>query len=271
MKKETFAGFFPAWKIGGMALGFLMLIGMAACGDKKTEISVTPMTTSILGPAGEMFEVVDKPRTLSVKNNHYFDLSVSLKRTEEGSIADVEWGLELLDENEEVIVSDEDITFPGGKDTLEGIKVGDSGTLKLPLYCNVDDSDVKKITKFRVTSKAKKDWGSTSIVETEEISLDTLADEVITEAVATEAVTKSSSSGEDWDKILDEYEKYCDKAVALYKKAQAGDMSAMTEYASLLESAESLQKKLENAGPNLSAAQAARLNKIAAKMSKAMM
>ncbi len=189
MKKETFAGFFPAWKIGGMALGFLMLIGMAACGDKKTEISVTPMTTSILGPAGEMFEVVDKPRTLSVKNNHYFDLSVSLKRTAEGSIADVEWGLELLDENEEVIVSDEDISFPEGKDTLEGIKVGDSGTLKLPLYCNVDDSDVKKITKFRVTSKAKKDWGSTSIVETEEISLDTLADEVITEAVATEAVS----------------------------------------------------------------------------------
>ncbi len=84
-------------------------------------------------------------------------------------------------------------------------------------------------------------------------------------------MAKSSSSGEDWDKILDEYEKYCDKAVALYKKAQAGDMSAMTEYASLLESAESLQKKLENAGPNLSAAQAARLNKIAAKMSKAMM
>ena len=45
----------------------------------------------------------------------------------------------------------------------------------------------------------------------------------------------------------------------------------MTEYASLLESAESLQKKLENASSNLSAAQAARLNKIAAKMAQAMM
>ncbi len=266
MKKETFAGRVPAWKIGGAALAFLMLIGMAACGDKKTEISVTPMTTSILGPAGEMFEVVDKPRTLSVKNNHYFDLSVSLKRTAEGSIADVEWGLELLDENEEVIVSDEDISFPEGKDTLEGIKVGDSGTLKLPLYCNVDDSDVKKITKFRVTSKAKKDWGSTSVVETEEVSEETVADEVIAEDESS-----PSSSSEDWDKILDEYEKYCDKLVTAAKKAQAGDISVMTEYASLLESAESLQKKLNNAGPNLSAAQAARLNKIAAKMANAMM
>ncbi|MBD5263673.1 MAG: hypothetical protein HDS39_06335, partial [Bacteroides sp.] len=64
---------------------------------------------------------------------------------------------------------------------------------------------------------------------------------------------------------------YCTKLVAYAKKAKAGDMSAMTEYASLLESAESLQKKLENAGSNLSAAQAARLNKIAAKMANAMM
>ena len=58
---------------------------------------------------------------------------------------------------------------------------------------------------------------------------------------------------------------------ALAKKAQAGDISAMTEYASLLESAESLQKKLENASSSLSVAQATRLNKIAAKLAKAMM
>lgn len=79
------------------------------------------------------------------------------------------------------------------------------------------------------------------------------------------------SGSEDWDKILDEYEAYCTKLASYAKKAKAGDMSAMTEYASLLESAESLQKKLENAGSDLSVAQAARLQKIAAKMTQSMM
>ncbi len=81
----------------------------------------------------------------------------------------------------------------------------------------------------------------------------------------------SVSGSEDWDKILDEYDAYCTKLASYAKKAQAGDMSAMTEYASLLESAQSLQKKLENAGTNLSAAQLSRLNKIATKMANSMM
>ena len=262
MRKERIAGLAPAWKICGVAVALCMAIGISSCGSKKTEQTVTPMTTSILGPAGDVFEVVDKPRTLSVKDNYSFNLSVSVQRTAEGSVQDLEWGLELLDENDEVILSDEDIMFVDGKDTLEGIKVGEVGNLKFPLHYNLEESDVKKITKFRVTSKAKKDWGSSSEVE---------ADEIVSDESVADDGTSVSSGSEDWDKILDEYEKYCDKTVALAKKAQAGDISAMTEYASLLETAESLQKKLENASSSLSVAQATRMNKIAAKMAKAMM
>lgn len=82
---------------------------------------------------------------------------------------------------------------------------------------------------------------------------------------------KSSSSKENWDKILDEYESYCNKVVALSKKAMSGDMSAMTEYASLLEQAQSLGNKLENAENDLTPAQIARLNKIASKLAGSMM
>ncbi|MDE6559891.1 MAG: hypothetical protein K2K75_00770 [Muribaculaceae bacterium] len=269
MKKERIAGFVPVWKIGGAVLALLMLVGISSCGDKKTEVTVSPVATSIIGPVGDVFQIVDKSRTLKVDGN-CFTLNVGLKRTAEGSVKDVEWGFELLDENDEVLVSDEDIFSPKGKDTLEGLKVGEEGSLELKMYERMDDSDIKKISKFRVTSKAKKDWGSSSTVATEEVAEEAVAAEEVAavEEVATEA---SSSSSEDWNKILDEYEKYCDKVVALAKKAQAGDISAMTEYASLLESAESLQKKLENAGSDLTAAQAARLNKIAAKMAKAMM
>lgn len=275
MKKERILRIASAWKIGGVALVLLMLVGMAFCSDsdKKAEVTVSPVATSITGPAGDIFQLVDKSRTLKVDGGR-FTVNVGLKRSAEGSVEDLEWGLELLDENDEVIVSDEDISSPKGQGTLEGLKVGEEGSLELKMYEHVDDSNIKKIAKFKVTSKAKKDWSSSSTVATEEVAEEAGAgEEVAEEAGAGEEVAAeaSSSSGEDWDKILDEYEKYCDKTVAVAKKAQAGDISAMTEYASLLESAESLQQKLENAGPALTAAQAARLNKIAAKMAKAMM
>ena len=83
-------------------------------------------------------------------------------------------------------------------------------------------------------------------------------------------VASSSSSSEDWDKVLDEYEKYVDQYVKLYKKAMNGDMSAMTEYASMLEKAESFSSKLEKAGDDLTAKHVARMNKINAKMLNAM-
>ena len=55
-------------------------------------------------------------------------------------------------------------------------------------------------------------------------------------------------------------------SISLYKKAMNGDMSAMGEYASMLEKAQSFSDKLEKAGSNLTATQIARMNKINNKM-----
>lgn len=88
--------------------------------------------------------------------------------------------------------------------------------------------------------------------------------------VATDTEPASSQST-NWDALLDEYEDYMNQTVKMAKKAQSGDMSAMTEYASLLEKAERLQKKFENAGNDMTPAQVARLNKIATKLSQQMM
>lgn len=81
-------------------------------------------------------------------------------------------------------------------------------------------------------------------------------------------LSESSSAGSstNWDEVLNEYEKYVNSYVALYKKAMNGDMSAMNEYASMLENAQSLSRKLESAGSNLTAAQVARMNRINQKM-----
>lgn len=82
-------------------------------------------------------------------------------------------------------------------------------------------------------------------------------------------VSQSSSSSQDWDALLDSYEEYVNKYIEFYKKAQNGDMSAMTEYASMMQKAQDYANKLENARGEISAAQLARFQKIQAKMLEA--
>jgi hypothetical protein len=60
-----------------------------------------------------------------------------------------------------------------------------------------------------------------------------------------------------------------DKYIKLLKKANEGDMSAMTEYVKMLEKAEELSEKLENAEEDLTPAQAQRFLKIQTKLLEA--
>lgn len=83
-----------------------------------------------------------------------------------------------------------------------------------------------------------------------------------------ESVSRSSGS-EDWDSVLDSYERYVDKYISYLKKAQNGDASALDEYPSLLEEAQEYGEKLQNAKGDLSASQISRLNRINIKMMKA--
>ena len=82
--------------------------------------------------------------------------------------------------------------------------------------------------------------------------------------------TKSSGSS-DWDTVLAEYEKYIDKYIALYRKAKNGDISAMSAYAEMLETAESYAEKLSNAEGELSVSQMSRYLKLTEKLSSAIM
>ena len=85
-----------------------------------------------------------------------------------------------------------------------------------------------------------------------------------------ESTTKSkSSSSEDWGKVLDSYEKYIDQYIQLMKKAKAGDISALMEYAEMLEKANDFGDKLENANDEMSASQMARFLKLQTKLANA--
>lgn len=89
-----------------------------------------------------------------------------------------------------------------------------------------------------------------------------------TSVMAASSMAESSSS-DDWDSILDSYEKYVNEYIAVYKKVQAGDASAYSKLASLMEKYQALAKQLENATDELTASQLARLQKINAKLAKA--
>lgn len=123
-------------------------------------------------------------------------------------------------------------------------------------------------------NESRSSVAETSYGTAEEVEAEEPASEAIVETVEVEEEVKdepSSAQSNNWDALLDEYEDYMTQAVKMAKKAQSGDMSAITEYTSLLEKAESLQKKLESAEKDMTPAQAARLSKIATKLSQQLM
>ena len=79
-------------------------------------------------------------------------------------------------------------------------------------------------------------------------------------------VSDQSSGSTSWDQLLASYEKYVDKYIAFMKKANNGDMSAMSEYPKFLQSAQDLSEKLQKAQGDLTPAQWSKYKKIQQKM-----
>jgi DNA-binding ferritin-like protein len=84
------------------------------------------------------------------------------------------------------------------------------------------------------------------------------------------SVKVENVAGDNWDKLLDEYEKYVDQYIKTYKKAMQGDMTALGEYVKLAEKAQKLAEKLENAEDEMTPAQMKRYIKITEKMANAL-
>ena len=78
--------------------------------------------------------------------------------------------------------------------------------------------------------------------------------------------TSSTAKNAEWESALDEYEKYVDQYIELYKKAMAGDISALASYANLLESAENFAEKLEDAEDEMTVEQLNRYMDITQKL-----
>lgn len=246
---------------------------LVSCGGnskkENEEIVVKPFSTEIKGDLKGYYELADKDVTIQPDGLNY-KITVELKRNAKdvpfdkddtspyGCINDKNArfgiGIEFLDENDNILFSknatEGGINGPySDKDVQALIRLGkdESSTIRWNIGAGlIEDNGVP--AKIRITSALENGKGSSK----------------------TEAKAEVSSDNE-WDSLLDEYENYCTKLASMSKKVMGGDYSAMEEYSSLLEQAESLQSRLEDAKSDMTTAQAARLNKIASKMASSMM
>lgn len=77
-----------------------------------------------------------------------------------------------------------------------------------------------------------------------------------------EVVTSSS----EWDDVLNDYDEYVDNYIKVMKKAADGDIDAIGESADLMQKAQSLGDKLENAKSSMNGSQMNRFLKIQQKL-----
>lgn len=283
--KKRLAGLIPAWKIGGAMLSLLLLAGLASCGGGNDDPnSVKLQVKPELGDLGNYVTITTKDAVISL--SEFPDdgvprvkISSTLQATVDKAVAS-DWGFDLktvvLDENMNEITDfmDYDIESSYDYDRNEYSRYLKAGEIRAVM----DEAGPKS----QWDGKAQAIWdmirekgkyivvkpsSSHKFVPLTSDTKSSASEEDMSTVV--DDVEATASGSEDWDKVLDEYESFCDKIVPLAKKAQAGDISAVAEYASLLQSAQSLQSKLDNAGSDLSAAQAARLSKISAKLASA--
>ena len=234
---------------------FAFALSMLSCGGR--EVVVTPSKSSISGPLGEYFQVVD--RNYKVKDGY---INIEIERIENGLpdpwVDGVEVGyndnrvepsfvVEFLDEDGDILCKDQtDIVW--NKDELVAVValgVGESSSI--PFGANV----TKGLSSFKVSSTFK------------------YHEPVKAESTTVSSSSSKKSSSAKWDEILDDYEKVVNNYVKVYSKAMAGDISALSSYMDLLEDAEDLADELEDAEEEMSISQMERYAKISAKLTEA--
>lgn len=254
----------------------IMAIFLASCKGKPSPIK--PGSTSLQGDLATYYEVVDKEYTFI----GYGDITIDFKKVKDGLPApwhsSMKYGpyddptyyqlkfiITFLDENGNILEEKE--LGSEASEKLANLQNGDSTKVVLSW---IGKSARRKAKTFTVRGTFERGEQSRFSSSSESTEPSTEMADAISE-ISTEEATEdnSSSSSEDYDAVLDEYEEYTNKLLSMLKKVEAGDMSAYADYMGLVESRTSLDKKLANAKKEMTTAQAARFLRIQAKYLKA--
>lgn len=236
---------------------FAGLCTFTSCGEKKIPDKITATQTEVAGDLKEQYVLVDKEYSLSKYSNTF---TVELKRTDVPlpNFNRIGVGIEIYDKKGKVLISQspqvERISgFDGGIINLLSLETGQYGDISI----NIADyfEKIHKAATFKIMIQTN----------TSEV------DQTWTDDDSEEEISVTSTSDEDWDAVLKSYENYINQYIKLIKKAMSGDISAMNEYAEMLEKAEDLAEKLEDAEDNLTTAQMNKFIKLQQKLASAAM
>lgn len=255
----------------------IMAIFLASCKGKPSPIK--PGSTSLQGDLATYYEVVDKEYTFI----GYGDITIDFKKVKDGLPApwhsSMKYGpyddptyyqlkfiITFLDENGNILEEKE--LGSEASEKLANLQNGDSTKVVLSW---IGKSARRKAKTFTVRGTFERGEQSRFSSSSESTEPSTEMADAISE-ISTEESTEdnSSSSSEDYDAVLDEYEEYTNKLSSMLKKVEAGDMSAYADYMGLVKSMTSLDKKLANAKKEMTTAQAARFLRIQTKYLKAL-
>ena len=299
-------------------VGLFILLGCLSMCSTTKEVSISPSSTTIVGPVGDKFEVVDKPVTAFIKVRGVImecsvKMRVNLKRIGKGNVSDYNFGVELIGENDEVLsVEFDSWHISENLETLDGLRVGEVSSVQFEFKT---DSKLKaeKIKKFRVISKPKKGYEpikentvliddelsnietsvetdeddenssvdeETSVEETEDLSdKDSEESENKVSKVSSKnedaedldnnSSEVSSTSGNDWDSLLNEYEKCVNELISLANKLKDGDASVLDEYKDAKDNLLKLKAKYSQREGSMTAKQKARFALLTVKLGRA--
>lgn len=258
-------------KIFGVVIVAVMFLASCGGGGSKEPAKVKPDKTSISGALGDYLQIVDGE--YEIVDDWGGNLNVKVKKIKAAPsdfLENKEFDLtaSVLQENGMPVSGTEDFELDySSKDKVISLLKGNSDEeiilLKSQLGGYHQEEHSEKAKKFSVSSILKEKEESSSSTSSASYSDN---DEEVDED---EESYSSSSSSENWDAVLDSYEKYIDQYIKLLKKAQNGDMSAMTEYVEMMEKATDLAEKMENADDDLSASQMSRFVKLQTKLANA--
>lgn len=238
---------------------------MAAC--SKDSGTLTPVTEKIQGPLGQYFEVVSKDYKLGWK------IRIEIKRIQEGFPAPWEEGMEVGNSDGQIepqftiefqdadgnIVHKDQSSIVWDDDDLIAIAalgVGETASIEF-------EAEGEGITQFKMGSSFKCHGTS------DDSYSDSASSDDGSYSSDDDDDDSYSSGSQDWDALLDSYEEYVDKYISYVRKAAQGDMSALSEYPSLMEKAQEFSEKMQNAQGDMSSSQWSRYMRITNKMTQA--
>lgn len=283
----------------------ILMVLLASCSSGVGPKEITPTSTEFTsGELAKYIEVVDQPSKLTFAEQdgfiatQYIQLKVTLRMSKDGfknvDAHDINFTgllsvaiINLVDENgidvQDLSIKDEDLL------KLKKLLTGSEGDTEEIVfegeYHNPDDApewfkQAKQFTPYLtgdVSVESSSEIGlidaPTEVSDVEDVmeQVSTVMEDVVEIMEDVEEGTNNSisSGSEDWDSLLDTYESYVDKYISYMKKAANGDMSALSEYPALMEKAQELSEKIENAKDDMSSSQLKRYMEITMKMTNA--